>query len=267
VEMVSIVLAMLALRWLPLQGRAEAPSLRRWLHGAVALACGGGMAFLLWQVLEGPGSSFNSIAPYFLENSLTQGGGANVVNVILVDFRGFDTWGEITVLAIAAITIHALLVGFVPPPAAANAGGPLAQNHPLMLQTAARLVLPFAALIAIHLFLRGHNLPGGGFIAGLVLSIGLVLLFVAFGRRWAGARVGEDFRGVIGWGLLVAGGTGIGSFFFGAPFLTSTYDYPLAPLVGSVPLASASLFDLGVFMVVVGATMVSLTRIARLGQA
>ena len=134
-----------------------------------------------------------------------------------------------------------------------------------MLQLVARLVLPFAALTAIHLFLRGHNLPGGGFIAGLVLSIALLLQFMANGLQWVEARLRLNGRALIGWGLLVATAAGAGSWAFGAPFLTSSYDYPLWPLVGAVPLASAALFDLGVLMVVVGATMVALVSMARLG--
>ena len=73
-----------------------------------------------------------------------------------------------------------------------------------------------------------------------------------------------SFQPMLAWGLLIAGASGMGSWFFGAPFLTSTYDYPVWPLVGEVPLASAALFDLGVFFTVVGATMVALLSVARL---
>jgi multicomponent K+:H+ antiporter subunit A len=96
-----------------------------------------------------------------------------VVNVIIVDYRGFDTLGEITVLGIAALT-HARAAG---PgdgrqPLPAGLGGTAeGDRHPLMLQLAVRaLVLPFVVLISVYLYLRGHNLPGGGFIAGLVLA-------------------------------------------------------------------------------------------------
>jgi len=133
-----------------------------------------------------------------------------------------------------------------------------------MLALAARLLLPLAVLVAVYLFLRGHNLPGGGFIAGLVLAIALILQFVANGQRWVEQRMRTDFRAWIAGGLLVAGLTGVGSWFFGSPFLTSTYDYPKLPLIGAVPLASAALFDLGVFLTVVGATMTGLVAMARL---
>ena len=147
------------------------------------------------------------------------------------------------------------------------AAGPEAGGSPLMLQIVAQLVLPFTMLLAVFLYLRGHNQPGGGFIAGLVLAIGLLLQHVAHGRAWVEQRTGGDQRAWLGWGLLIAAATGVGSWFFGAPFLTSSYDYPWLPGVGSVPLASASAFDLGVFVVVVGATMVLLLSIARLSHA
>jgi multicomponent K+:H+ antiporter subunit A len=211
---------------------------------------------------------FDSISPYFLSTSIPEGGGANAVNVIIVDFRGFDTLGEITVLGVAAIIIYALLAGFVPPRRAdtqseADADG---GRVSLMLALVSRLLLPLSVMVSFYLFLRGHNAPGGGFIAGLVLAVALVLLFVANGNRWVEQRMGTDFRPWVGWGLLIAGLTGVGSWFFGSPFLTSSYDYPNVFALGPVPLASASLFDLGVYLTVVGATVIALTAIGQLGQ-
>jgi multicomponent K+:H+ antiporter subunit A len=144
-----------------------------------------------------------------------------------------------------------------PPPTERNA-------QPLMLKLVASLLLPLAVLVTIHLFLRGHNLPGGGFIAGLVMAIALVLLSVAHGVEWVNSRLRADFRPVVAAGLLIAGLTGAGSWFVGHPFLTSTYDYPVLPWIGPVPLASAALFDLGVFLTVVGGTMVMLVAVGRL---
>ncbi len=274
VEMATIVLMMLALHWLP----AESPparrgnALRRTRDGVVALAAGAGVAALAWAVLALP---FDPISPYFLATTQSLGGGANTVNVILVDYRGYDTLGEITVLGVAALIIHALLSGWRAPPSAPAGGsgaiGPLApapnDAHPLMLALISRLLLPLAVMVAVFLFLRGHNLPGGGFIAGLVLAIALVLQFVANGQHFVAQRMGTDYPAWVAAGLLIAGATGIGSWFFGAPFLTSSYDYPLWPLFGAVPLASAALFDLGVFLTVVGATMTALVAMGRLTPA
>ncbi len=260
VEVVSIVLLMLSLKWLPPHSAADGAKLRVARDAVLALAIGLGVAALTWMVLTRPS---HSISNFFLQQSLPLGGGANVVNVIIVDFRGFDTLGEITVLGIAALTIHALLAGM----GARLPGPPLHTPAPsLMLQLVSRGVLPFTVLIAIYLYLRGHNAPGGGFIAGLVLAIGLLLQQVSQGALWVAAHGRGDYRAWVGWGLALAAATGLSSWLFGAPFLTSTYDYPWLPGVGGVPLASASAFDLGVFLVVVGATMVMLLSIARLGK-
>jgi multicomponent K+:H+ antiporter subunit A len=187
-----------------------------------------------------------------------------VVNVIIVDFRAFDTLGEITVMAVAAFIVHALLSD-------AKAGGRLRgagriDAPPLMLQLASQWILPFAVLVSLHLFIRGHNLPGGGFIAGLVLALGFMLQAVAHGLGWMDQRTRFNYRLWIGWGLLISGGVGIASAFVGSPFLTSTYDYPWLPGVGGVPMASAAVFDLGVYLVVTGATLLLLLTIARFGR-
>ena len=261
VEMATVVLLMLALRWLPASSPVEPARWTPWLHAGLALAAGLGVAALTWLLLSRPSAS---ISDFFLANTLPLGGGSNAVNVIIVDFRAFDTLGEIAVFGIAALVMHALLANFDPQrvlPAGAED-----DKHPLMLQLASRLVLPFAVLISLYMLLRGHNQPGGGFIAGLVLAITLLLVQVAHGHDWTTPRAGNDYRGWVGWGLLIAGATGVASWLLGSPFLTSTYDYPWLPGVGGVPLASAAAFDLGVYLVVVGGTMVMLQSIARLSK-
>jgi multicomponent K+:H+ antiporter subunit A len=183
-----------------------------------------------------------------------------------VDYRGLDTLGEITVMGIAALLIHALLADWMPPrlpwqpPVAGGLG------HPMMLSLVSRLLLPLMAMVSVYFYLRGHNLPGGGFIAGLLLALALMLQVVANGQAYVGRRMSLEFTPWIGWGLLLAGACGMGSWFFGAPFMTTTYDYPVVPWLGSVPLASAAVFDLGVYLVVVGATLLALLSLARIGR-
>lgn len=133
----------------------------------------------------------------------------------------------------------------------------------LILTVAARVILPLALLVAVYLFLRGHNDPGGGFIAGLVTAIALVIQYMASGLAWAERRLKLAPRPITGWGVLVAGAAGLGSFFLGYPFLTSTYGHLHLPVLGDLELASAVIFDLGVYLTVVGATLVYLTRLAR----
>jgi multicomponent K+:H+ antiporter subunit A len=264
VEVATVILMMLALHWLPAQSPAP-PEDTRWRRGrdaAVAIAAGTGLAALAYMVLGRP---FDSISPYFLTNTMALGGGANAVNVIIVDFRGFDTLGEITVMGIAALIIHAMLADYKPSALLAPAPNAVPQGgSSLMLTMVSRLLLPLAVVVSVYLYLRGHNLPGGGFIAGLLLAIALILQFVAHGQAAMGQRMRMDFAPWMGWGLLLAGTSGLASWFFQAPFLTTTYDYPVWPLVGAVPLASAFAFDLGVFLTVTGATMVALLAIARL---
>jgi len=189
-----------------------------------------------------------------------------VVNVILVDFRGFDTFGEITVLGIAAMGIYALLKDLkLTSPGADATGRPWARDaHPLVLVTISRPLLPLALLVSVYIFLRGHNLPGGGFIAGLVTSVALLLQYVASGVGWMHHRMPGDYHPVVALGLLLAGVTGVASWLFGHPFLTSTFDYLHWPLVGKFEVASAMLFDTGVFLTVVGATLLMLANLGKL---
>ena len=260
VEVVSVILLLLALHFLPERTPAESSAPRRWRDAALSLAAGGGMGLLTWEMLRRP---HDSISGYYLDNALTGGGGTNVVNVILVDFRGFDTWGEITVLGIAAIAIFAVLRHLVlVPPRSGIDGRPWAANtHPLFLRMISRPLLPLALLVSFYILMRGHNLPGGGFIAGLITAVALILQYIAGGISWASERSLRDYHPVITAGLLISTATGIGAWAFGAPFLTSTFGHPRLPFIGEIELASAMLFDLGVYLAVLGAVMLILIQL------
>ena len=120
------------------------------------------------------------------------------------------------------------------------------------------------AIVAVYLFVRGHNLPGGGFLAGLVAAIGVIMQYMGEGLRPTLTRLRIDFGILVGAGVLLAGLTGLASVMLDAPFLTSASGHQHLPLLGEIPLASAMAFDLGVFMVVLGTTLLTLTA---LGQA
>ena len=256
VEMVSLILLLLALGRLPVEAPAEARG-RRLRDAVLALLAGGGIAALLYGVLTRPSVS---IADYFLRNAYPLGGGHNAVNVIIVDFRGFDTLGEIGVLGLAALIIHAVMRRLRWPARAEP--GLAADRHPLLLQLLSGLLLPLAAAVALYLLLRGHNLPGGGFIAGLVLALALLVQYLAHGRAWVRGRLPERFEQWIAAGLALAILTGAAAWLFGYPFLTSASGHPVVPVLGELPLASAMAFDLGVFAVVVGATLLALVSLA-----
>ncbi len=120
-------------------------------------------------------------------------------------------------------------------------------------------MLMFAAFV----FLRGHNLPGGGFIAGLIAALAIVLQYLGNGIKWTSARIRTDMHLVIAAGLFFAIATGLVSILLGFPFLTSAFTYLNWPVVGKFEVASAMMFDLGVFLVVVGATVMILVELGK----
>jgi multicomponent K+:H+ antiporter subunit A len=262
VDVVSTVLMLMGLALLPQHTPVESGALRRTRDAVLALGGGAAIAWVAWVLLT---RNHDSIAWYFLEKSLPVGGGTNVVNVILVDFRGYDTFGEITVLGIAAIGVLALMDGMrTSRPLSDPQGLPWTfAQQPLMLRVASSLVLPLALVFTLYIFMRGHNLPGGGFIAGLITAVALVLQFMALGQVRAEsmlrAQVGRRFVRWIGSGLSIAGLTGVAAFVWSRPFLTSAHGHPHVPLLGELPLASAALFDLGVYLTVVGSTLLTIS--------
>ncbi|MGK0673296.1 MAG: monovalent cation/H+ antiporter subunit A [Halothiobacillaceae bacterium] len=266
VEVVTVVLLLLALFFLPQQTPVASSRLRIGRDALLALLAGLGATLLTLAVLTRP---LDTIAGYYLEQALPGGGGTNVVNVILVDFRGFDTLGEITVLALAGLCIVALLHGLrLPVPTTDATGRPWSpSNHSLIMATLTRLLLPLTLLVAVFILLRGHNLPGGGFIAGLITAVALIVQYLAHGIDWTASRLRMDMHRIIAAGLALATGTGLVAVGLGYPFLTSTFTHLHWPVVGEFELASAMAFDFGVFLVVVGATVLILVQLGRLGQA
>lgn len=289
VEVVTTILILLGLRWLPRRDESlrvptlaeeRRTQLRRYRDMALTLAAGGGMALLSFAMMSRPFP--DSTSTFFLERALTEGGGTNVVNVMLVDFRGFDTFGEIVVLGIVALTVYALLRRFRParevmdlPPqqralpadvdtdlANPRQTADTAVGYLMVPAVLVRLMLPFATLVAVYLFMRGHNEPGGGFVAGLVFSVALLLQYIVSGTSWVEAHLPLYPRRWIGVGLLAALATGLGALAWGYPFLTSHTAHFSLPVVGEIHVASALFFDIGVFTLVVGSTMLILTGIA-----
>ncbi|TWO68513.1 monovalent cation/H+ antiporter subunit A [Caenimonas sedimenti] len=288
VEAVTMVLFLLGLRWLPKRipveeaGPARRARWRRRRDFLLAAVAGTGIAALSYAMLTRTG--YQSISPYFIQNALPLGGGTNVVNVMLVDFRAFDTFGEITVLGTVALTIYALLRRFRPPrevstlppqQQAVPADGTTdlvkpqeqaykdpAQGYLLVPSVLVRLLLPIAMVVALHLFLRGHNQPGGGFVAGLVLATAFIAQYLVGGTDWVEDRLDLNPPWWIAAGLLLVVATGLGSLAWGYPFLTTHTAHVTLPWFGQLHLPSAALFDAGVFAVVLGATLLMLTPLA-----
>jgi multicomponent K+:H+ antiporter subunit A len=286
VEFVTGVLFLLGLRWLPKRIEQEHPRVaararaRRIRDFALALIAGSGMAALAYAMLtrEAP----QSISPFFLAKALPEGGGSNVVNVMLVDFRSFDTLGEISVLGAVALTVYALLRRFrparesieepaqqrvLPPDMVTDLLNPrtaadTALGYAMVPAVLVRLLLPFAGVAAIYLFLRGHNEPGGGFVAGLVVAMAVITQTMVAGTVWVETHMAMRPVRWIANGLLCALLTGAGAIALGYPFLTTHTAHLQLPLIGQMHIPTAMFFDIGVFVVVVGATLLILTALA-----
>ena len=150
----------------------------------------------------------------------------------------------------------------------------------VILETAARAVVPLILVTAIALLLQGHNLPGGGFIAGVLTAVAFALIYIVYGIRFLedevlGDRVEgvvehlqhgivEYYRVLFALGLAVAAGSGVIAVLFGSPFLTQTFwIFEHVPIYGHFESASALAFDRGVVFVVVGAL---LTIVSAVGE-
>ncbi|MBO9357482.1 monovalent cation/H+ antiporter subunit A [Bordetella petrii] len=285
VEVVTVVLLLSGLRWLPrrIEGSLDGERhetrarLRRTRDLIIAAAAGTSIAGLAYAMLtRGPQQTISS---FFVDNALPEGGGTNIVNVILVDFRGFDTLGEITVVGIVALTVYALLRRFRPAPE--SAGLPHQQSDPASAPSAApdiqallpddalalpavlvRLLLPVAAMASVYLLLRGHNLPGGGFVGGLVMATAVILQYIVGGVYWVESRSRLNPQHWIGLGLLCAGLTAMSAWLGARPFLSAlAWDFSV-PLLGHIHFSTVLLFDLGVYMLVVGGTLLILVALA-----
>jgi multicomponent K+:H+ antiporter subunit A len=263
VEIVTIILLLLALFFLPQNTQKESSNRRLSMDLLVSALIGCVIGTLCFAMLTTP---LDTISNFFLENSKTGGGGTNVVNVILVDFRGFDTLGEITVLGIAALGIVKLIAKMrIHMPTRDDKGRAWSNDpHPMMFEMVSQSLLPLAILVSVYIFLRGHNVPGGGFIAGLITSVAIIQQYIAHGVQWIKPRVKLNYQWIIAGGILMATTTGLGSWIFGKPFLSTWFDYFELPWIGEFELASAMLFDLGVYLTVVGSVLLILANLGKL---
>ncbi|HVJ31208.1 MAG TPA: hydrogen gas-evolving membrane-bound hydrogenase subunit E, partial [Gammaproteobacteria bacterium] len=284
VEVVTMVLFVLGLRWLPRRlelgdgrRRSARARARRARDAVLAAVAGIGLGTLAFAVVTLPPAGL--LAPYFFANALEPAGGRNVVNLILVNFRGFDTLGEITVVGTVAVIVYALLRRFRPAPesiavpraqraeaesgaVAATPSDLLPSNHMRVPAVLVRLLLPMAALVSFYFLLRGHNAPGGGFVGGLVMATAIIAQYMVSGTIWVEARLRIHPQVWIAVGLLAAAGAGISAWLASRSFLTELAADVHLPLIGDVHVSSVLVFDLGVYVLVVGATALMLVALA-----
>ncbi|WP_080844273.1 Na(+)/H(+) antiporter subunit B [Cytobacillus gottheilii] len=129
------------------------------------------------------------------------------------------------------------------------------KTNDLILQTATKIVLFIIVLFSIYIFFAGHYTPGGGFVGGLLTAGAIILLLLAFDMKTVAKILPINYMTMTAVGLLFAIGTAAGSLLFNVPFLTHAFGDVHLPILGEMALHTATIFDLGVFLVVVGVTM------------
>ncbi|MBX3386366.1 MAG: Na+/H+ antiporter subunit B [Phycisphaeraceae bacterium] len=124
-----------------------------------------------------------------------------------------------------------------------------------ILQTATRYLLPMLLVISVVVLFQGHNLPGGGFIAGLIGASGLALHGMAFGPKSTREALRINPATVMGVGLAAALGSGLFAVFMGLPLLTGIWFNLEVPGLKTIKVGTPVIFDIGVYLVVLGVVM------------
>jgi multicomponent Na+:H+ antiporter subunit A len=260
IETLATVLFVLVLRFLPRRFADARAAVTAPLRLAVAASVGISV-FVLALVASGARSDVSqaSISDEMLERSVPDGKGSNVVNVILVDFRGLDTLGEITVLVVAALGAVTLARASRQ---AADEGrtstvdrGGFARLP--IVEASTRLLFPSILVLSAYFLFAGHNQPGGGFIGGLTAGAAISLRYIAGGV----SAVRNSFRPapwtVLGTGLIISAITALVPLALGNSLLEHDDLSWEIPLLGTIKVTSALPFDIGVYLVVVGLVLMA----------
>ncbi|MBI9001023.1 Na+/H+ antiporter subunit A [Corynebacterium sp. CCM 9185] len=266
VETVSVVVFVLVLRKLPASTDNAGPEqdhtrLRAWLAVAVGLTV---------TILGAFAMNARSTLPVSIHiPSLASriGHGSNAVNVLLVDIRAWDTFGEISVLVIVATGVASLVYRTrsfsrvsrrptlrteAPSWLAAPVEDAKARNRSFMMEVATRILFPSMITLSLYFFFAGHNAPGGGFAGGLVAALAFMLRYLAGGREELEEALPIDASRVLGTGLLLSAGSVIAPMILARPPLASANTDLEIPLIGTVHVVSPLLFDAGVYLIVIG---------------
>lgn len=273
VETVTLVMFVLVLRKLPPESDPATDAQSRLPRALLGIAVG--LVVTGIGVYAVAARSADPISLLLPDAAYNMGDGKNVVNVLLVDIRAWDTLGEISVLLVAATGVASLVFrtrrfGTAPrvsdaPAAQLDAasanndttwllGGDLIdpRYRSLVLEVTTRLVFPTMMVLSVYFYFSGHNAPGGGFAGGLVAGLALVLRYLAGGRYELGEAVPIDAGKILGLGLTLAAGTALVSVLLGAPALSSATLQFTLPVLGDIKIVTALFFDLGVYLIVVG---------------
>ncbi|MHA6513609.1 Na+/H+ antiporter subunit A [Tessaracoccus sp. Z1128] len=287
VETLTLVVFVLVVRKLPRYFTNRPLSSTRWWRILVAAAVG--TTVTLVSLVAVGARVADPVSDAWYEAAYEIGYGRNIVNVALVDTRAWDTLGEIAVLVIAATGVASLIflrsrVSAVKRTEAAfedREDAPVADSAPgvwlragqtlsplvrsLVFEVITRLLFGVMIIVSIYLLLAGHNSPGGGFAGGMVAGMALMIRYLAAGRHELDEAAPFDAGRLLGGGLLLVLGAAVVPVFFGGKVLESYHYYwnvpgpdalstpwGVLPLLGEVHLVSSTVFDLGVYLVVVG---------------
>ena len=283
VEIVTLVAFVLVLRRLPARLGTQHGSSRKLLRAVIGITVGVTIAFVAVVALGA--RSGLPISVDWPQLAYEQGHGRNVVNVVLVDLRGWDTMGELSVIIAAATGVASLIFissrtdnlpriprrqarqtmterrrDAVDPTHSESARGSwllagrtlAARNRSILLEVVVRLIFHAIIVVSIYLLFAGHNAPGGGFAGGLVAGLALVARYLAGGRFELGAAAPIDAGKLLGIGLIMSVGTALVPIFLGADALTSTFFEGEIWLFGHVEFVTSTFFDIGVYLVVIG---------------
>lgn len=290
VETVTLVAFALVLRRIP--SRMGEHNASVWPVARAVLAAAVGATMALVALVATAARTATPISDAFPTLAYELGHGRNVVNVALVDLRGWDTMGELSVLILAATGVASLVfvthradtlsMSTAPlPPAASRTRRPLVEtsegvrprgeatgtqrmawlvggqrvrpeNRSIMLEVIVRILFHSIIIVSLYLLFAGHNLPGGGFAGGLVAGMALVMRYVAGGRYELGAAAPTDAGRLLGAGMTLAVACAVVPLLFGLSPLTSSFWEWEIPGIGHVEFVTSTLFDIGVYLVVIG---------------
>jgi len=255
IETVMLVVFLLVLRRLP-EGYVPSPE---WAPRAlrVALAVAVGVSMAAFALMAGTARTERPVADEHLARAYPEAGGHNVVNVILVDFRGIDTLGEITVLAVAAVGVANLVRAARRGRAGTGAwrAATARSSSSVVFAQTSRLLFPLVLAVSLYVAFKGHNAPGGGFAGGLIAGAAFLMRSLAGDQPPLARTRAVRPTTIVGAGLALAVLTGIAPLVAGRSFLESSIHRLDLPLVGPVKLVTSAAFDVGVYLVVLGVVL------------
>ncbi|MEE6282095.1 DUF4040 family protein [Georgenia sp. MJ170] len=263
VEILTVVVAVLVLRRLP-RRFLPIPRRRKGWTGLIAIAAGASAAIGVYALTGRRERS--PASDYFMTETVNDTGGSNVVNVILVDYRALDTLGELTVLGVAGLIMIAVirangLAAFWRVPGISRYARNIvhvARDNVIVMSTAARLLVPVILLWSVYLLFTGHQRPGGGFIAALVGSAAAALHYLTAARDQEG-RLRISPVALIAAGIATGAGAGLLGFFQGSFLHPLHFEIPFP--WGGYDFTTALVFDIGVYLAVVGVILVALREL------